>query len=237
MPKIIVIDLGHSENGKPDPGASGNGLIEAIVTGQLGPIIKQQLSGYDCEVKFAPRGSLSERAAFANQVGADLFVSIHVNAGGGTGYESHVHPTAPQEEIIIAEAIHTAVADFYVQKGFVDRGLKRSDFAVLRETKMPAVLLENLFIDDPEDAEFIKNNLPVIGNEIAWAIAQAMELEEKESLGTDLSAEVQKLKEILDQRDIELAAALDKYMKADAELKSLRQVIKRAGGILAPYMV
>jgi N-acetylmuramoyl-L-alanine amidase len=235
MPKI-VIDMGHSEGGKPDPGASGNGLVEAVITGQLGPIVKDKLAGYDAEVLFAPRGSLSERAAFANQAGADLFVSIHVNAGGGTGYESHVHPAAPQGEISIARSIHTALADFYAQKGFPDRGLKRSDFAVLRETKMPAVLLENLFIDNPKDAAFLRDNLPAIGNEIAWAIAQALGLKPKAAPDPDLAAEIKKLKDILDQRDVELAAAWDRAQKAEEEVRRLRQVIEKAGGILAAEM-
>ncbi|MCL6561223.1 MAG: N-acetylmuramoyl-L-alanine amidase, partial [Firmicutes bacterium] len=92
MPKI-VIDMGH---GGTDSGASGNGLVEAVITGQLGVIVKDKLAGYDAEVLLAPRGSLSERAAFANQAGADLFVSIHVNAGGGTGFESYVHTNASE---------------------------------------------------------------------------------------------------------------------------------------------
>jgi len=179
MSKIIVIDQGHSENGLPDPGASGNGLAEAILTGQIGEVVKRQLYGYDADVRFAPRGTLSERAAFANKVGADLFVSIHINAGGGTGYESHVHPGASEATLAIAASIHFTMAAFYGENGFRDRGLKRSNFAVLRETNMPAVLLENLFIDSIVDAEFLKLNVHAIGNEIAYAVVVAMGLQVK----------------------------------------------------------
>lgn len=217
MPKIIVIDMGHSEGGKPDPGASGNGLVEAIVTGQLGDIIKQQLSGYDAEVLFAPRGTLSERAAFANNAGADLFVSVHVNAGGGAGYESHVHPTAPPEEVAVAQSIHVIMAGFYAEQGFKDRGLKRSDFAVLRLTKMPAVLLENLFIDSQKDADYIRANVQVIGNEIAYAIAQAAELQPK-------------------PKEVDKCETCPKYLKVFAELQIAKQTLKQVAGIAGPWV-
>lgn len=221
--KIIIIDQGHSDNGQPDPGASGNNLVEAILTGQIGEVVKRQLEGYDCEVLFAPRGELSERADFANQLKADLFVSIHINAGGGTGYESHVHPGASETTLAIAESIHTTMASFYNERGFRDRGLKRSNFAVLRETKMPAVLLENLFIDSVVDAEFLKMNLHAIGNEIAYAIVVAMGLQAKEKekeTQTDpcencqkvnkLFAENQKMKNVLGNISISTAEYVTK---------------------------
>ena len=219
MPKLIILDKGHSENGKPDPGASGNNLVEAIVTDQLGDIVKSKLAGYDAEVLFTPRGSLSERAAYANYAiaqKADCFISLHCNAHNGlaSGYESHVHPTAPPEEVAIAESIHTAVATYYVQKGFVDRGLKRSDFAVLRETKMPAVLLENLFIDNPVDAAFLRDNLPAIGNEIAYAIAQALGLQEKKP-----------------------SNYCPDCAKLFSELQAAKGLLKEIAGKAAPYMI
>jgi N-acetylmuramoyl-L-alanine amidase len=213
----ICIDKGHSKNGQPDPGASGNNLVEAILTGQLGDIVKQKLSGYEAEVLFAPRGSLDERAAFANNAGADLFVSIHINAGGGTGYETHIHPDASDKTLAIAESIHASLAGWYAEKGnFKDRGLKRSNFAVLRETEMPAVLLENLFIDNARDAAFLRDNLPAIGNEIAWAIVQAMRLKAKK---------------------VDPCVNCPKVLKLDMEIRRLRQVIKQAGTTLAPEMV
>ncbi|HBV95618.1 MAG TPA: N-acetylmuramoyl-L-alanine amidase [Desulfotomaculum sp.] len=187
----IVIDQGH---GGSDPGAVGNGLTEAVLTGQLGLIVVEKLSGYNAEVILAPRGTLSERAAFANSAGADLFVSIHVNAGGGTGYESHIHPGASEKTLSIARSMHSILAVYYREKGFADRGLKRSNFGVLRETRMPAVLLENLFIDSPVDAAFLRGGLPGIGNEIAWSIARAMGLDlspqdliKEEACGTGLT--------------------------------------------------
>lgn len=166
----------------------------------------------------APRGTLDERSAFANSAGADLFVSIHINAGGGHGYESHIHPNASGATLAIAESIHTTLASWYGERGHFDRGLKRSNFAVLRETKMPAILLENLFIDNAEDAAFLKDNLPAIGNEIAWAIAYSIKLKAK-------------------TQPVDPCKNCQKILALDMELRRLRQVIKQAGATLAPEMV
>ncbi|MFZ5645826.1 MAG: N-acetylmuramoyl-L-alanine amidase [Bacillota bacterium] len=208
----IVIDQGH---GGRDPGASGNGLAEADLTGQLGLIVKEKLAGYDAEVEFAPRGSLNERAAFANNAGADLFVSIHINAGGGTGYESHIYIGAATTTLTIAKSVHTILSAWYAERGFRDRGLKQSNFAVLRETKMPAVLLENLFIDRAEDAAFLKDNLPDIGNEIAWAIAQAVGLKAKKIDPCENCQEIVKLRtqiQLMKQEMKQISGVCSKYV-------------------------
>ncbi len=80
---------------------------------------------------------LSERAAIANKLKADYFVSVHINAGGGTGFESYVHPNANSATIAYQNVIH---AEIMKSLGNVnDRGKKRANYAVLRETKMPAI--------------------------------------------------------------------------------------------------
>lgn len=213
----IVIDQGH---GGSDPGAAGGGLTEAVLTGQLGLIVVEKLSGYEAEVIIAPRGTLLERADFANSAGADFFVSLHVNAGGGTGYESHIHPGASEKTLAIAQSMHSLLSAFYIEKGFTDRGLKRSNFAVLRETNMPAVLLENLFLDNAGDASFLRDNIPAISNEIAWAIAQALQLKpinEKDSSPNN------PIPEIIGGTGLE--EILCDLQKIEAEVNRLRQVI------------
>ena len=176
---IIVLDKGHGEK---DPGAVGNGLQEAMLTDQIGNSVAKYLSGYNVTVLFAPRGSLSSRASFANQNKADFFLSIHVNSGGGTGYESYTHLNAPQGALKIAEGIHTHIASMYAQRGFKDRGLKRANFQVLRETKMPSMLIENLFIDNKNDAEFLKGNTDGIGKQIADALVKAFDLKRRDAV-------------------------------------------------------
>ncbi|WP_051074209.1 N-acetylmuramoyl-L-alanine amidase family protein, partial [Effusibacillus pohliae] len=100
---------------------------------------------------------LSERAAMANRAKANYFLSIHINAGGGTGFESYVQPGYDSGETgRIRAVIHDEVAQYFKAHGMPDRGMKQADLAVCRETVMPACLLECGFIDSA-DANQLKD--------------------------------------------------------------------------------
>jgi len=178
---ILVLDKGH---GGKDPGACGNGLEEANLTDDICNRIAAKLVPYDVQVKFAPRSdSLNERAAFANDLGADYFCSIHINAGGGTGFESYVHTDAGDDTERIRTMLHSTIySGFLAGQGVVDRGKKRANFAVLRETYMPAVLLENLFIDTAKDAARLSDPafLNGLANEIAYGLVVALNIPRKQ---------------------------------------------------------
>lgn len=161
MSKKIVLDPGH---GGHDPGAVGHGLREKDLTLNIAKRIGNMLKDYeDVEVIYTRTDDrfigLSERAAIANKTKADFFLSIHINAGGGgkaTGFESYIYngdvlsSTVAYQNVIHAEIVK-AINVF-------DRGKKRANFAVLRETKVtPALLTENLFIDNPIDATKLKS--------------------------------------------------------------------------------
>src|SRR5690606_5916997 len=112
------------------------------------------------QVKLSREGNkkitLAERAKMANDWGADIFLSIHINAGGGVGFESYIYngnvssSTIAYQNILHEEIVKTT--------GWNDRGKKRANYAVLRETKMPAILTENGFIDRTTDANKLKND-------------------------------------------------------------------------------
>jgi len=154
----FVIDLGH---GGSDPGAVANGLKEKDLTMKIGKMIGDMLKEYeDVKVIYTRTDdrylSLSERAAIANQAKADFFLSVHINAGGGTGFESYVYNgNVSQAAIAYQNVIHQEIMK--AVGNVKDRGKKRANFAVLRETKMPAILTENLFIDNASDATKLKS--------------------------------------------------------------------------------
>ncbi len=182
MAPRIVIDPGH---GGHDPGALGNGLQEKNITLDIAQKIRNRLFNY-ADVSLTRDSdvfvSLSDRAAFANRQDTDLFVSIHVNAGGGTGFESYIYPNASAVSRSITRDIYQAVADFYLSAGFPDRGFKEANYAVLRETEMPAILMENLFIDTREDADRLQDPLfrENIAAATAYGIIKALKLTPKQ---------------------------------------------------------
>lgn len=154
----IILDAGHGGN---DPGASANGLVEKDLTLKLVKAIKSKVESESSNIKIKLTRtkdsfiSLSGRAKIANDWGADYFISHHFNAGGGTGFEAfgYTNPAKKRDEMNKKYYDH-----FIKQVNYKDRGLKRANFAVLRETSMPALLVENLFLDNNTDAKYLKSN-------------------------------------------------------------------------------
>lgn len=155
----IVLDAGH---GGKDSGAVGNGLQEKNLTLNIVKKIGNLLAEYEgVDIIYTRTDDrfieLSERAAIANKAKADFFLSVHINAGGGTGFESYIYngnvsaATVAYQNVIHAEIIK-AIGNVK------DRGKKRANYAVLRETNMPAILTENLFIDNANDAAKLKSD-------------------------------------------------------------------------------
>ncbi|MBD7965928.1 N-acetylmuramoyl-L-alanine amidase family protein [Fictibacillus norfolkensis] len=152
----IFIDPGH---GGTDPGAVGNNLTEKTLTLQIGIRIRDiLLSEYSNVSILMSRTSdvtksLTERTDAANAWGADFFLSVHVNAGGGTGYEDYIYPGSTAPTTTYQDNVHTEILKVV---NFSDRGQKTANFHVLRESNMPALLTENGFIDNVNDANKLK---------------------------------------------------------------------------------
>src|SRR5690606_29502438 len=178
----IFIDPGHGGN---DPGAVANGLKEKDLTLKIAKYMRDYLlanfSGVSVRMsrETDKTVSLSARTNDANKWGADAFISIHINAGGGTGFESYVYPGVGKATKDLQNAIHGEVMKAF--SGFRDRGKKQANFHVLRETKMSAVLTENGFIDTKKDADFLKSeaNLRKIGEAHAIGVAKYFGLKAK----------------------------------------------------------
>lgn len=160
---IIHIDAGH---GGKDNGAVGNGLKEKDITLSLTKRVRTILENeYDnITVKMSRTTDvyleLSKRAELANMENAEYFLSIHVNAGGGTGYEDYIYNQSSTggSTDISRTKLHNTVLSVLKKYGICDRGKKKANYAVLRETKMQAALVETLFIDTVADANLLKNN-------------------------------------------------------------------------------
>lgn len=84
---------------------------------------------------------LNTRVKYANNAKVDLVVSIHHNAGGGTGIETYVYNEACKngETGRMATIINNKAVE---ATGMKNRGVKTGNFAIIRDTKMPACLIE-----------------------------------------------------------------------------------------------
>ncbi len=164
---LVVVDAGH---GGTDPGATGHGLKEATLTLKIAKRLRAALlRDFDVEVELTRSTDraveLHRRAKIANDLGADYFVSVHINSGGGTGYEDFVHASVAgnSQSARRRSVVHDAVMTFMRARGMSDRGKKKENLAVLRETQMPAVLTENLFIDNAADARLLADDAFLTG--------------------------------------------------------------------------
>lgn len=157
----LVIDAGH---GGYDSGGVGNGLVEKDLTLQIAKRVRDiLLANYTITIKMTRDSdifiSLSERANIANSFGADFFISFHINSGGGTGFESYIYNGLSDSSSAASkqQKMHTAVKSVLIKYGLHDRGAKKANYAVLRETAMDALLTETAFIDTTFDANLLKN--------------------------------------------------------------------------------
>lgn len=156
----IVIDAGH---GGRDQGASGRKIQEKDLTLKIakrtGKYIRRRTRGVDVILtrdrdEFV---SLNERANFANFCQADLFISIHANSAQGyaDGTETFVWNKRHNPwSLKMAQLIQ----DEYTQRAKrKNRGVKKANFAVLRNTTMPAVLTEVGFISNAQEENYLKS--------------------------------------------------------------------------------
>lgn len=163
---LIMIDPGH---GGRDPGSvskiDGSSETDYIPYVARSLEAKLKASGYnvlktnDTVDEYV---DIFERARMANRVNADIFVSIHVNsatspsaAGIEVLYSSeakHKNKTRNQKEL--ANCILNAVANLIGNKG---RGLKEGAYVVLRNTNMPAALLEMEFLSNKNTLVLLKS--------------------------------------------------------------------------------
>lgn len=155
--KTVVIDAGH---GGKDPGASGNGIIEKSLALSLSKLAQKMLEDAGVNVIMTRETdeylTLNERSQKANRSNADLFLSIHGNAFNGSvsGIETYWHDKyAASESKRLAENIQREVIR---KTNARDRGVKKGNFHVVRETQIPSALLEVGFVDHPGEAEKLK---------------------------------------------------------------------------------
>lgn len=147
---VIVIDPAH---GGHDPGHRGpNGIAEADVCWDISRRLAQRLSAFGARVRLtrteAECPDETTRARRANQLDADLFLSIHLNAheeGNADGASTYYFRTSRAGERL-AEFIQQEI----VSLGVRDCRAHPRSYTVLRETRMPAVLVEPSFITNAE---------------------------------------------------------------------------------------
>lgn len=154
--ELIVIDPGH---GGDDLGVVGRGgLTEAETCWDLGAMIANRLARYGAKVRFSRQEPEapddSERARRANELDADLVLSVHLN--------SHEEPNADGSSTyhFVTSRAGEALADSIQSQLVKDLGCRdcrthARSYTILRETRAPAVIIEPAFITNPKEEELL----------------------------------------------------------------------------------
>ena len=198
---VVVLDPGH---GGGDPGAVANGLYEKNLTLKIAQYCKAELEQYSGIEVYMTRdrdsdvgGStatqeLQNRVNVGKKYGADLLISIHINAGGGTGAEVY-YPNNNYNSSIGSQggSAATKIQAELTALGLYNRGTKIRNavndkypngsaadyYGIIRMSKLagfPGLIVEHAFIDNKNDAAFLKSeaNLKKLGVADATGIAK-----------------------------------------------------------------
>ncbi len=198
---VIVLDPGH---GGSDSGATNGSVYEKNLTLSIASHCRDSLNRYSGVTTYMTRTgdssvSLDERANYAKRMGADLFVSFHINSSESSspsGYEVWVQNDSSYRQDLHNESygLGQAVLDKLKQLGLHSRGIKYDDYvdpvnkyypdgspadglSVLRNNRLngiPAILIEHGFIRNGNDFSYLSSdaNRVKLGQADAEAIAE-----------------------------------------------------------------
>ncbi len=187
--KIVVIDPGHGTikaGGWVDPGAIGTTLKvrELNVNIPISLKVEEYLRREGVEVILTHRGTtnrdLYDRANLANNENAYCFVSIHANATANRAIQGiGVFYYAPEwmPEIFMQRLERQNLATYILDEalrstGRPSYGLFEENFAVIRETRMPSVLVETGFLTNQQEEQLLSS--PAFQDQIASGIAKGI---------------------------------------------------------------
>ncbi|MDN6626707.1 MAG: GW dipeptide domain-containing protein, partial [Pisciglobus halotolerans] len=175
--KLVVVDAGH---GGKDSGANRFGVYEKKLNMAVATKVERKLKQKGYEVVMTRKSDvfigLNDRARMANNAKADLFVSIHTNAMG-LGYDTsargietyswrkgNTRPHNPIKSEDPKRLLNSTKLSGSVQRSLLaktnayNRKTKTANFAVLRNTWMPAILAEMGFVDNAGERAKLQTN-------------------------------------------------------------------------------
>lgn len=210
---IVAIDPGH---GGYDPGAVANGMRESDLTLSIATHMRDELNTYTGVTPYMTRSNdsyvgLQQRVDLAANVGADVFVSIHINAGGGAGIEvyvphdgnylyqeTHVAGTQLAEKVVrhltaLGLGIHGQSIRWDSLEPDADYpaypdGTWADYLAVIRGARragFPGILIEHGFIDNSADAAKLASD----SMRAQMGAADATSVAEQYNLGKESAAQ------------------------------------------------
>ena len=184
--KLIVVDAGH---GGRDQGTSAGDILEKDINLLVAKKLAKKLEDAGALVIFTREDDtkigLEERAAFANENKADLFISLHCNYceddAGVQGLECYYREDS-EEGQALADRIVQSVQE---EEKIGNRGTRTANFRVLRKTDMPAVLVEMGYLSNRSEREKMTDDAyqELLADRIAEGILSSESEKEESAAG------------------------------------------------------
>jgi N-acetylmuramoyl-L-alanine amidase len=173
----IMIDPGHGY--PPDPGETGpGGLRESDAAERLSEMLGERLAGAGAILVYSRRKgeyfSEPERADRANEREVDLILSIHMNASNdpkARGTSSYYYSSGNYRSPFGYRLANHIQDQLVGSMGLMDCRVHGRAYPLLRETRMPVVIVEPLFITNPEEEALLRDNSFLAG--LSEAIVEA----------------------------------------------------------------
>lgn len=158
----IMLDAGHG------PETSGKRTLDGKMrefefNNRVVQLVKKKLEECGAIVLLSHDGSsdlpIHDRTNLANKLRVAAFISIHANAFGSTwndanGIETFTYTKPSAQSVLLAKEIQSSLCSITKRK---NRGVKQANFAVVRDTHMPAVLIECGFMTNKEEAALLQS--------------------------------------------------------------------------------
>jgi N-acetylmuramoyl-L-alanine amidase len=159
--KRIVLDAGH---GGPDPGVVADGISEAELTWDLLSRLEGRFSALGVRT-WSTRGPNNgatdeQRAQLANDVGADLVLSLHVDGFSSpraNGIAAYYYGAGESSSTIGERLADLVQRELVARTGLQDNHIHGKTWALLRLTRMPAVRLELGYLTSPRDRPVLRD--------------------------------------------------------------------------------
>ena len=168
---VVAIDAGH---GGRDPGAAVDDILEKDINLEVANKLKALVDAESDLTSVMTRTldifvSLEDRILIAEDAGADIYVSVHVNSyttDEAYGVETIVSDARPQDDDawILAELLQDGLVE---ATGARDRGARSQD-SYMHRTEMPAAAVEVGYLTNPEEREKLLD--PAYQDQIAQGI-------------------------------------------------------------------
>ncbi len=149
--KLIIIDAGHGGN---DMGANRNGIYEKDIVLNIGKEIQKFNSSQDQYEVILTReddtySQLADRTALINKLNPEMVISLHVNSSANPKSTQHGQEIYTQNTEASKNLAERISRKFNVQK------IEEKNLHILRESKVPAILMELGFINNANDLEYL----------------------------------------------------------------------------------